>query len=136
MADFRRLRHSSRVLADLIKKKRLESGISREEAACQIGVSERAIRDWERHLSEPLTSRLPKIVAFLGFVPDFLQGPTQGERIAMRRMLLGYGRRKLAGLLGVHDTMLERWEKNHVEPPANIEETIDKLLAMSHNPKH
>ncbi len=53
-------------LGDHVKKRRLDLGLSQREAARRIGVSKKAIQNWEFGLFEPTVSCAPRVIEFLG----------------------------------------------------------------------
>jgi len=92
-----------------------------------MGVSQRSVYEWEHYRAQPAISNVPNILSFLGYCISLSEGGTRGEQIRMRRYRLGLGRRKLAQILGIHDTVLALWENNHTEPPIGIESRLDQI---------
>lgn len=57
-------------LGNKIKELRLEKGLSQEQLANAIGVSQKAIDYWERNVNEPKASYIVAIVKYFGITYD------------------------------------------------------------------
>ncbi|MFQ5913140.1 MAG: helix-turn-helix domain-containing protein [Nitrospinota bacterium] len=103
-------------LGDHIRKRRLDLDVLQREVAEILGVHATTVHGWERGRNHPSLPFLPKIVAFLGYVP--WDGPPRnlGEKIARARKWLGISQEKLATEIGVDPGTLARRE-NGLAPP-------------------
>ena len=97
-----------------------------------IGVTENSITNWEKHRSTPAFWHLPKIIEFLGYVPDTItksiSGMSLGEKIVAYRKIAGISQSSLARQLGVDPRTLSKWEKNKALPSKCFQEDLDSLL--------
>ena len=62
------------MLGKILKELRTEKGISQQELAKQIGVSQKAIDYWERSVNEPKASYIVKLADFFEISADYLLG--------------------------------------------------------------
>ncbi len=62
------------MLSKNIKELRTEKGLSQEQLAKQIGVSQKAIDYWERNVNEPKASYIIKLADFFDVSADYLLG--------------------------------------------------------------
>ncbi len=84
-------------LGDHLRKRRIELGLLQCDVAAQLHVDATSVTGWELGDHEPLVRQFPKIVKFLGYVPDNLfSSDTIGERIIKYRLLHGITRREFA----------------------------------------
>lgn len=60
------------MLGKILKELRTEKGISQQELAKQIGVSQKAIDYWERSVNEPKASYIIKLADFFEVSADYL----------------------------------------------------------------
>jgi DNA-binding transcriptional regulator YiaG len=104
-----------KTIGDHLKKRRHELGLFQAEAASQLGVGEFTLLTWEKGQATPSVRMLPRIISFLGYDPH--PAPTTlGERIAVKRRLLGLSRDRLAKQLGVDEATLSKWESGQARP--------------------
>jgi DNA-binding transcriptional regulator YiaG len=103
-------------IGDHIRKTRLDWGLLQREVAEILGGNATTVRCWEKKRNCPSLPFLPKIAAFLGYVP--WDGPPRslGERIARARKWLGITQETLAREIGVDPATLARWEKGRGRP--------------------
>lgn len=105
-----------KTLGDHLRKKRLDLKLLQKEVAQKIGVEESTIWNWENNYSSPSLYFVPKIIKFLGYMPDCTKGGTLGEKIVASRKILGLTQKELARLLGVDPSTLRKWERNKSQP--------------------
>lgn len=104
-----------------IKAKRQELKLRQEDAAKQLGVTEDALRFWEKLQREPRIEHFPKIIEFLGYNPFQYETTTLGGRIKHYRIVKGLSQKKLGKILGVDGSTVYEWEENYRKPnPKNI----------------
>ena len=118
-----------KTLGDHMRKKRLDLKLFQKELAQKIGVDENSLCNWEKNRASPSLYFIPKIIQFLGYVPDFLQANTPGEKIVISRRVLGLTQKELAHRLGIDPTTLGRWERGKSQPPKKHLVRIDTLFA-------
>ena len=110
---------------DHVRKRRLDLGLRQKEVAKIIGVSASMITNWEVHRTEPAFCHFPKIIAFLGYVPE-TEAKTLGERIIAARKLRGMSQKALAKELGVDPGTLAKWERDERGPGQKLVETLNR----------
>ena len=72
-------------LGDHLRKQRLDLALLQREAADKLGVDAMTICNWEIKRTCPQLRFIPKIIAFLGYVPYDTQSGTLGRRIVACR---------------------------------------------------
>ncbi|MFQ5911753.1 MAG: helix-turn-helix domain-containing protein [Nitrospinota bacterium] len=112
-------------LGDHIQKRRLDLGLLQREVAEVLGGNATPVHGWERGRTNPSLPFLPKIAAFLGYVP--WDGPSRnlGEKIAWARRWLGISQEALARGLGVDPATVARWEGGEVQPSKKLKEPFN-----------
>ncbi|MGD0589996.1 MAG: helix-turn-helix transcriptional regulator [Bacteroidota bacterium] len=95
-----------------IKKRRLELGLFQSQVAKILGVTESTITNWEKHRSEPMLWVIPKVIEFLGCVPDLQSTQSFGQRIRAYRYLHGITQKELAKQIGIDPATLSRLERD------------------------
>ena len=86
-------------------------------------MNETSVFNWESNKVEPAVRLIPNIIRFLGYCP-YTPGLPLTEWFELVRYSLGYSRRKLAGLLGINDVTLRRWEARRRLPTPKYVERI------------
>ena len=104
-----------KTLGDRFRKRRLDLGLTQEEAARRVGVNKRAVIDWESGRFEPTVSCMPKIIKFLGYDPRPEPGHWQ-EWLVWYRVGRGLSQRAMAGKLGIAPRTLWSWEARQAKP--------------------
>ena len=113
-----------KTIGNHIRKRRLDLGLKQKEVSRIIGVTRAMISAWEMNPVEPAVKHIPKIIAFLGYVP-FERGESLGQRITVYRKTLGLSHYQLAKKLGVAPCTIMNWEHNRVK---NVEKKIRPYL--------
>lgn len=120
-----------KTLGDHLRKKRLDLGLYQQDVALRLGVSEASVWGWENGHSSPRLDLFPRILHFLGYVPEDIHNLSLGERIVATRRALGIRQEDLAQQLGVDPSTLARWERGKGKPlPASkrrVEEFLNSL---------
>ena len=62
------------MLANILKELRTEKGLSQQQLAKKIGVSQKAIDFWEREINEPKASYIIKLCDFFEVSADYFLG--------------------------------------------------------------
>jgi transcriptional regulator with XRE-family HTH domain len=114
-------------LGDHLKKKRLDLGLLRKEAAQIIGVNPTTIRNWEINRFAPKIRYIPRIIDFLGHYP---YRPSQSFPDWLRRCrtVAGFSQEKLAGLLRVDESTVVGWEQGRHRPTKRNQLKIQKFF--------
>lgn len=63
-------------ISERIKELRLENQLSQQSLAKQIGVSQKAIDFWEKHINEPKASYIIQLAKFFNVSSDYILGLT------------------------------------------------------------
>jgi len=108
---------------DHLRQKRLELNLSQPQVAKMIQVETDSITNWELNRNNPSLPYIPKIISFLGYIPESKEHP-----IKQYRMQKGMTQKELARLLNIDPTTLARVEKGEKKIMAKIKAKIDKLL--------
>jgi DNA-binding XRE family transcriptional regulator len=116
---------NSQTWGEHIKKRRLELGLFQLQVAEIIGVTESTINNWEKHRSDPMLWVIPKVIEFLGYVPDLQPTQSLGQRIKAYRYLRGLNQKDLARELDVDPTTLGRWELDDNQPEEKIKKKLE-----------
>jgi transcriptional regulator with XRE-family HTH domain len=109
---------------DHLRKKRLDLNLSQPQVAKIINVTTDSITNWELNRNTPELSYIPKIISFLGYIPDFNENPIKKYRIEK-----GISQKKLAKILEIDPTTLSRIERgrgNRINKV--IKERLNNLL--------
>ncbi len=107
---------------------RLDLGLLQRDVAARLDVDVTFVMGWELGSHEPLTRHIPRIIEFLGYVPEELfPCNTTGQGIKRYRLLQGMTRKQLAKKLGMDEATLHRLEAGAGEHSAN---TISKISAL------
>ncbi len=121
-----------KTLGDHLKTQRLKMQFSQKEIAKIIGTDEASIWNWENNRHHPSLAFLPKIIKFLGYVPDSCAHyKTFGEKIVAYRKFLGITQKELACYLGIDPTTLGRYEKRESMPKGKILEKINAFFTSA-----
>jgi DNA-binding transcriptional regulator YiaG len=71
--------------------------------------------NWERGRTSPAIRHVPRILAFLGYVP-FAASRSLPERLRTYRQINGLSQAKLARQLGVDEETVRKWESGRSRP--------------------
>ncbi|MCL5966188.1 MAG: helix-turn-helix domain-containing protein [Deltaproteobacteria bacterium] len=114
---------------DRLRKKRIDAKLSQKAVACLLGADEASVNNWETRKASPSIAFLPKIIAFLGYMPYEPRPRTIGERIRIFREVLGASQAQLADYLQVDISTLGRWEMNRRKPASKYLDRLSEFFA-------
>ena len=77
-----------RTLGDHLRKRRLDLALFQKDVAARLGADQDSVWDWEKNRSSPALRFIPRIIEFLGYVPDDTRPEGLGQRIVAFRRLL------------------------------------------------
>ena len=104
---------SPQSLGEHIRKRRLEQNLFQSEVAHIIGVEETSIYNWESNRSNPSVKYIPKIIKFLGYIPNIFPNKTLGEKLIYYRMVNGLSQKEMAMRLEIDQGTLSKYEKTN-----------------------
>ena len=130
-------------IGKLLKKLRLQKGLTQSELGEMINVSDKAISRWESDLGLPEVSNLIALAKIFDTTVDRLlagdgaESETLGTRIKSLRVNKGMTQAQLGAILGVYETAVYSWESDSVKPGLSgimaiakaLGVTVDELLA-------
>ena len=116
-------------LGDHLKKRRLDLGLLQRDVAEILVVDKMSVCNWEVNRTSPALRFVPRIVEFLGYVPDDSQPESLGQQIVSVRRRLGLNQRALAEKLDVDPSTLGRWERGNGKPSRRLTERLLAFLA-------
>lgn len=116
-----------KTLGDHIRKRRLDLDLLQKEAAERIGVHTSTLMNWERGRTSPAVRQIPRIIAFLGYMP-FAPGPSWPERLGTYRQINGLSQAKLAARLGVDEGTIKKWESGKSRPHRKRSPLIEEIV--------
>lgn len=93
-----------------------------------MGVTRATVSGWEQMKHTPQTRDIPKIVAFLGYVPEFMTAQSFAKQVRCARMLKGMTQRQFAALLGVDPSTIYQWEKGKSVPSRKLRAVANPFL--------
>ena len=115
-------------LGDHIRKKRLDLKLLQTDVANILNVDEMTISGWELNHYQPHPMHIPRIINFLGYIPeDLFSATTIGQKIRRYRLLRGVTRKKLARELHIDESTLLRLE---ADKGRHLSETLRKLAGF------
>jgi len=95
-------------LGEHLRKRRLDLALYQRQVATKLGVDEITIVNWEKERTQPSIRQLPKIIAFLGYVP-FECPPDPLGRLRYYKRVHGLSYEVLAQELGMDESMVTGW---------------------------
>jgi DNA-binding XRE family transcriptional regulator len=98
-----------RTLAEHLKKRRLELGLTQKRAAQALGVNPWTVMNWETGRFEPPMRWLPAILRFLNYGP-FPAPKTVAQRLLHERRQRGWSTSEAARQVGIDRTTWQDWE--------------------------
>ena len=97
-----------------------------------LGVSEATITGWELNQTTPSITQLPKIISFLGYIPEPYCKKADNfiEQIKLYRQIHGLTQEKFAELVGVDETTVAKWERGDHEPMKILKEKVLNFMKL------
>jgi transcriptional regulator with XRE-family HTH domain len=117
-----------RTIGDHIRRRRLDLGLSQRKAAARMGVSNSKIENWEGSQTTPPTAYLTRISGFLGYEVDD-PAASLVRALAGYRQAAGLTRAELARRIGVHPTVVFRWETGRRGMSRALLRTLEAFMA-------
>ena len=116
-------------LGDHVRKRRLDLRLRQQDVAATLGVTGSALANWEVNRVTPEFTRLPLIIAFLGYTPSPYNKKSDNmiERMKLYRLTHGLSQEKFAKFIGVDETTVAKWERGEHVPSKQL---IQKLSAL------
>ena len=85
------------------------------------------VTNWELNRTSPALRLLPRLFQFLGYMPC-PAGQSWADRLRNSRRSLGLSQERLAGVLGVDESTVARWERGSRRPGAVLLERLEAIL--------
>ncbi len=105
------LPENPKTLGERIRKARMERGQFQKDVAGILHVTTSSVENWERNMTKPLLDWLPRIIDFLGYVPDPYKNNTRLKKpVFQYRAKHRPGVKAMADLLRVYKCTLFSWE--------------------------
>jgi transcriptional regulator with XRE-family HTH domain len=115
-------------LGDHLRKRRLDLALTQRDVAIRLGADEASVWNWEKNRSSPAFRFVPRIIEFLGYVPDDTKPESFGQRIVAFRRLRGLTQKELARRLGVDRSTIASWEQGEHRPTERLLQRLDDVL--------
>jgi DNA-binding transcriptional regulator YiaG len=84
-----------------------------------LGASTDTVRLWKSNRNSPKLGYIPKIIEFLGYLPD-LGNQTSGQKLKTYRITKGLTQKAFARILGVDPNTLGEWDKGRGRLPERV----------------
>lgn len=122
-----------RSLGELIRKRRMDLGLTQERLAELLGRSTRSVIEWENDESVPLARGWPKLEALLGpgLVP--VDGGLPG-RLRAARLGLGLTQEELATRAGLHARTIRNAEQGRFRPDRRTSARLASVFGQALDP--
>lgn len=120
----------SATLAEHLRRRRRELGLTTGEAAKRVGVRRWTFGLWEKECEEVSDRFYPSLIRFLGLEP-WPRPQTLGERLQAERRRRGLGAARAAGVIGVQFQLLGQLEAGEVLPNPKVQAKLDRFLNVS-----
>jgi len=105
-----------KTLGNHLRKRRLDLGLLQREMTDKLAVDAMTICNWETNRTSPKLSLIPRIIAFLGYIPYDTPSGTLGNRIVACRCAMDLSQKELARRLGVDPGTLRRCSSDSDRP--------------------
>ena len=116
-------------LGDHIRKRHLDLGLWQKVVAATLGVTVSGVTNWELNRVIPYFTYLPKIIAFLGYIPPPFDKMSSNiiEQMKLYRLTHGMSQERFAKLVGEDETTVAQWERGEHKPTRKL---IKRLSAF------
>lgn len=120
-----------KTIGDHIRKKRIDSHLLQSELAEILKTSKATVANWENNRFEPAIEYMPRIIEFLGYVPqDLFKAKNLAEKIRVFRQIHGLSQGELAKQMGVDPSSIMYWENGKHEPSKKLLGRLDRLIDL------
>jgi len=127
---------SLKTFGDHLRKRRLDLKLFQKDVAQRLGVDETTIHNWETGHTTLSLPIIPRLIAFLGYIPFETLAKSLCEKIVIYRRILGLSQKELARQLGIDPSTLGRWEREKGQPSKQLSSKLEAiLLNLPHPPK-
>ena len=111
-----------RSFGDHLRKKRMDLGLSQEDLARRLRVTEETITNWELGHSRPPVHLVAKSIRFLGYDPEPVAEPngSLAQDVAAYRRREGLTQVRLAKRLRVDEGTVRSWERGSHRPSRHL----------------
>lgn len=117
-----------KTIADHLKKKRFDLELIQKEVAMKLGITEDCYYLWEGNKALPQVHHMPKIIAFLGYIPVSIDVSTIMGRIKYYRFMKGLSHKRMGKLLNVNATTIGAWENGVSIPHPENSKQLEGLF--------
>ena len=127
---YREFPENPQTLGEYIKQHRLRNNLLQKDVAKVFRVNEMTITNWENNHNEIQTRHLPRVIDFLGFIPEIIKDfkPLQSE-VFLSRCELNLTQQQMALRLGIDKTTLHALEWGTRNANRETQERIKSKLA-------
>jgi transcriptional regulator with XRE-family HTH domain len=117
-------------LGDHVKVRRLDLGLTQQDAAVRLAVNSDTVRNWEAGRTNVAVQHYPAVIRFLGYNP--LPAPVSiGSTIQRERMTRGWSRRRLAVEAAVDQATVKRLENGTRRMARRVMNALCRALGVS-----
>lgn len=106
----------------------MDLALLQRQVAPQLAVHVSTLTSWELNRRAPALWNMPGVIGFLGRVP-FEVGQSLPERLRVYRKIHGLSQEKFAGILGLDESTLWKWESGKSKPKREHELRVEAFLA-------
>ena len=115
-----------KTIKEHLRKHRMEIGMLQKEVAVKIGVTESSVWNWERG-TEPELVHIPKIIAFLGYIPFECPDDLLGQ-LRYYKLINGMSFERLGAAMGRDPEQLTDWLTGRRRPCKKNLQVIESFL--------
>src|SRR2546426_2871618 len=123
-------RLAAKTVGDHIANRRIDLGISQQEAARRMDLAIGSLVNWENDHTGMDPSACPKIIDFLGYNP-LTEPKSRGEAVKRERLSRGLSVRRLAVMTGVAADTIRRLEADTPSMARRCVEAVLRSLGLA-----
>ncbi len=126
-------------LAEHLRRRRLDLGLTQEQAGARFGISFTAYNGWEGSRVSPGIGKWPLIFDFLGYDPSPPRCDTFAAAVSALRRRLGLDKHHFAKRVGVDVKSVRNWESGKTTPFRKVRNVLMQLgpeLTALASPEH